>query len=58
MVLSYEFNLSVMFSGAILSNATGTRDPRQAQRGAGRQNHEKLIWALVNLEVLHREYRL
>ena len=24
----------------------------------GRQNHEKLIWALVNLEVLHQEYKL
>ena len=23
---------------------------------AGRQNHEKLIWALLNLEIWHRQY--
>ena len=33
-------------------------DALLVQHMSGRQNHEKLIWALVNLEVLHREYRL
>ncbi len=23
---------------------------------AGRQNHEKLIWSLLNLEIWHRQY--
>jgi asparagine synthase (glutamine-hydrolysing) len=24
----------------------------------GRQNHEKLLWALLNLEIWHRQYAL
>lgn len=24
----------------------------------GRQNHEKLLWCLLNLEIWHREYRI
>ena len=36
----------------------GQLDALVAQHMSGRQNHEKLIWALLNLEVLHREYQL
>ena len=27
-----------------------------AEHVAGRQNHEKLLWALLNLEIWHRQY--
>ena len=25
---------------------------------SGRQNHEKLLWCLLNLEIWHREYKM
>ena len=33
-------------------------DALLASHMAGRQNHEKLLWGLLNLEVLHQEYQL
>jgi asparagine synthase (glutamine-hydrolysing) len=27
-----------------------------AEHANGRQNHEKLLWALLSLEIWHREY--
>ena len=33
-------------------------DALLASHAAGQQNHEKLLWALLNLEVLHQEYGL
>jgi asparagine synthase (glutamine-hydrolysing) len=29
-----------------------------AEHQAGRQNHEKLLWALLSLEIFHREFRI
>jgi asparagine synthase (glutamine-hydrolysing) len=28
------------------------------EHAEGRQNHEKLLWSLLNLEIWHREYRI
>jgi asparagine synthase (glutamine-hydrolysing) len=28
------------------------------EHGSGRQNHEKLLWCLLNLEIWHREYQV
>jgi asparagine synthase (glutamine-hydrolysing) len=36
----------------------GTIDRTLAEHEAGRQNHEKLIWILVNLELFQRRFRL
>jgi asparagine synthase (glutamine-hydrolysing) len=48
----------------LLGADSRTRDyyaPRELERTVaehveGRQNHEKLLWSLLNLEVWHREY--
>jgi asparagine synthase (glutamine-hydrolysing) len=29
-----------------------------AEHVEGRQNHEKLLWSLLTLEIWHREYRV
>ncbi len=36
----------------------GTIDRTLAEHESGRQNHEKLIWILVNLELFQRQFRL
>jgi asparagine synthase (glutamine-hydrolysing) len=50
--------------GHLLSSESRTRgyyEPRElartvAEHVEGRQNHEKLLWSLLNLEIWHREY--
>jgi asparagine synthase (glutamine-hydrolysing) len=46
--------------GSLIGELCGPHEVEQilTSHESGRQNHEKLIWPLMNLEIFHEEYRL
>jgi asparagine synthase (glutamine-hydrolysing) len=47
-------------AGALANEICNRREVERvlAEHEGGRQNHEKLIWTLVNLELFHKQFRL